>query len=198
MIKIKTPQAVLTGTQFESLVKARCDQLRLLKLASIVRYGVQASRRATDWVIHQSLPDFEGVTRDGRQTVFDAKVCSQASFNLEKYRKSTDGARARQLTHMYERSEYRVRCFMLIHWNARQTKTKAYPAVTYAFPVRIGHPFWESFEAGEAKAIRRMDCESYGFEIPWTLASQMDRTPRPDVMAAVTQTPGSVEIAKGV
>lgn len=198
MIALGTPQACLKGSQFEGLVKERCDQLRILGLASIVRYGVQASRRADDWVIHQSLPDFEGVTRDGRQAIFDAKVCSQASFSLDKYRKSTGGSRSRQITHMFERSAYRVRCFLLIHWNARETKTKTEPAVTYAFPVKLAHPFWESFEAGEVKSIRRMDCESYGFEIPWTLTGRMDRKLRPDVLAAVTQTPSSVEIAKGV
>ena len=189
-----TPQESFKGSEFQALVKQRCDQLRESGLASIGLYGVQAARRADDWVILQSLPDFEGVTRDARQTIFDAKVCSQASFALDKYRIETKGARSRQLSHMLERSRYGVRCFFLVHWNRRELSKRIEEAITYAFPVRQGHPFWESFLAGEAKVLRRTDCEAYAMEVPWCLANRRDRKLRPDVMAAVTQTATSVEI----
>lgn len=180
-----TPNEQLTGKEFEALVKQRCDQLRLAKLASIGRYGVQAARRKDDWVIMQSLPDFEGCSREGRQAIFDCKVCSAASFDLSPYRRETNGAKSRQLSHMLERSQYSARCFFLIHWNGRSLKTRSEDAETWAFPVKHGHPFWDSFESGEVKSINRKDCESYGQFVKWTLLNPADRKHRPDVLTAI-------------
>lgn len=191
----ETPQKHLTGAEFEAIVKERCVQLRMLGLAAIGRYGVQAVRTMDAWQVMQSLPDFEGVTRDGRQTIFDAKVCSQASFSLAKYREDTNGSRARQLRHMLDRSQFAVRCFFLIHWNARQLTHRVVPGVTFAFPVEHGHEFWREFAAGEVKSIRVADCETYGHEIKWDLATSRDRKLRPDVLAAVVETGYSAEIA---
>jgi penicillin-binding protein-related factor A (putative recombinase) len=181
----QTTQDRLTGERFEGIVTERCVQLRMLGLASIGKYGVQSRLVGGEWMPVQSLPDFEGVTMGGRQLIFDCKVCSQASFPLEKYRKLTGGSRAKQLTHMIERSHFGVRCFFLIHWNPRELKTRREPAVTYAFPVAHDHPFWVAFERGEVKSLDRHDCETYAQPVPWNLAGTSDRKPRPDVLAAV-------------
>jgi penicillin-binding protein-related factor A (putative recombinase) len=190
-----TPTEHLTGARFEAIVKERCVQLHSRGLFHCGRYGVQAVRTGDAWQVMQSLPDFEGVTRDGRQAIFDAKVCSQSSFALDKYRMETKGSRSRQLKHMLDRSLFGVRCFFLIHWNERRLTTRTEPAVTYAFPVQQGHPFWESFLAGEIKSIRRSDCETYGHKIAWNHATSRDSKQRPDVLAAVVETAYSVEIA---
>ncbi len=182
-----TPKEQLTGKDFEVFVKQRCDQLRAMRLASIGRYGVQAARRADQWVILSSLPDFEGVMNNGVQAIFDAKVCSGSSMSLKEYHRQTNGARSRQLSHMIERSAYGVRCFFLMHWNARELRTRMEPAITYAFPIHHDHRFWQEFEAGEIKSIRRFDCESYGQEIAWTLIGEKERRYRPDVLSAVRQ-----------
>jgi penicillin-binding protein-related factor A (putative recombinase) len=189
-----TPTEHLTGAKFEAIVKERCVQLKNLRLADIGRYGVQAVRTGDAWQVMQSLPDFEGVTREGRQAIFDAKVCSQSSFALDKYRPDTKGSRSRQLRHMLDRSEFGVRCFFLIHWNERQLTTRKEPAITYAFPVELWHPFWRSFLAGEIKSIKRTDCETFGHAIAWNHVSSTDRKLRPDILAAVVQTPHEVEI----
>jgi len=186
MTKTTTPTEQLKGKDFEALIKQRCDQLRLAGLASIGRYGVQAARRKDDWVILRSLPDFEGVSRDGRQVVFDAKVCSAASFCLTEYMPKTNGAKSRQLSHMLERSRYNSRCFFLIHWNPRELQSRHDAPKTYAFPIKYGHPFWDSFDSGEVKAIRRLDCETYAQEIGWTLLNATDRKYRPDLMSAIS------------
>lgn len=190
-----TPTQRFTGAKFEALVKERCVQLQMLGLAHITRYGVQAVRSSDAWMVIQSLPDFEGVTRDGRQTIFDTKVCSQSSFSLDKYRMETKGSRARQLKHMLERSQFGVRCFFLIHWNERVLTTRTEPPMTYAFPVAMNHRFWDSFLAGEVKAIRRADCEAYGHRIEWNVATSNDRKRRPDALAAVLETQYSAEIS---
>lgn len=191
---MEIPQEHLSGSRFEAIVKERCVQLFTRRLASIGRYGVQAVQTGDRWQILQSLPDFEGVTRDGRQAIFDAKICSQSSFALDKYRLETRGPRARQLKHMLERSEFSVRCFFLIHWNKREGSTFKHPAITYAFPVEMWHPFWRSFLAGEVKSIKRSDCETYAHAIAWNHISATDRTLRPDILSAVVQTPHEVEI----
>lgn len=188
-------QERLTGGKFEALVKERCVQLQTLGLAHITRYGVQAVRSSDVWHVIPSLPDYEGVTRNGRQVIFDCKVCSQSSFALKEYRMETNGSRSRQLKHMLDRSRFAVRCFFLIHWNERQLTNRRFPAETFAFPIGNSHRFWDAFLAGEVKAIRRQDCETYGHRIPWTLATSSDRKPRPDVLAAVLETSFSAEIA---
>lgn len=184
----RTSQERLKGERFQKIVLERCKQLSDLGLASIGEYGVQSARRVDGTVVTiQSLPDFEGVTSDGRQAIFDAKVCSQASFNLAKYRRTPEvkGPRSKQLTHMLDRSRFGVRCFFLIHWNPRLLKTRRVAPVTYAFPVSHDHPFWLAFAVGDEKSITRPHCEVHGFVVPWTLATGNDRKFRPDVLAAV-------------
>ena len=191
---VQTPIQRFTGKLFEQVLVARHNELKKDGVASIGRYGVQATRTKTDWVILQSLPDFEGdvkgggvVTNSDTHIIFDAKVCSQASFDLSKYRSDTKGARRRQLSHMYDRSEYGAVCFFLIHWNERILRTKKESAETYLFPVWIEHPFWQSFERGEVKSLNRQDCNDYGERVPWTIRSKA-RTARPDWLSVAVPT----------
>lgn len=179
------PAERLTGKEFQRIVQDRCEKLRQDGLAGITSYGVQAVRTRDDWMVIQSYPDFEGpFDESGRQAIFDAKACSQASWSLDKYRPETRGARSRQLRHMYERSRFGVVCFFLIHWNPRELKTKSREPLTHAFPVWVNHPFWERFDAGEIKSMTPGDCEEHAVPVPWSRSGK-ERVPRPDLMLAI-------------
>lgn len=173
----------LTGKAFEKLLVEQHQVYRQNRQASVGRYGVQVSILGDDkTVVMQSLPDFEGVDAFGRQYIFDAKVCSQSSFGLAKYRFETRGARRRQLSHMLERSGYGVKCGFLIHWNARELKTRSEGVETFWFPVHPRMIFWKEFESGERKSINRKDCEEYGFRVNWSTKSRGTKL-RPDWLA---------------
>lgn len=176
----------LKGKDLERLVVELSSEYKRRKLAHITRCGVQAVRMKEDWQVIQSLPDFEGLLRDGRQLIFDCKVCSQASFDLTKYRSETKGARARQLRHLLERSEFGAICFFLLHWNARSGKTFSEVPVTYIFPVTEGSDFWESFRSGEVRSINRKDCASLGHKVRWQ-SSERGRKERPDFVATILE-----------
>ncbi len=103
-------------------------------------------------------------------------------MDLKPYREAELGKRRRQITHMYNRARYQVRCFFLIHWNARSLETKQEDAITYAFPVHPELDFWQRFEAGEVKSIKRADCREYGTEVPWNKFSELDRSLQPDLL----------------
>lgn len=170
----------LTGREFEKLIVEQCAIYEKCNVACIGRYGVQATRSRDEWVILSSLPDFEGDCYKPRQehVIFDAKVCSQASFGLSKYRNEVRGARRRQLNHMFKRDRFGAKCFFLIHWNERKLKSRIDYAITYRFPVSLHMVFWKLFEAGEVKSITRDDCETYGLPVEWT----GDRKLRPDFL----------------
>lgn len=174
----------MTGKEFETIVKERSVEYKSASIAHISACGVQAARAKDEWMILQSLPDFEGVTSQGRQFIFDCKVSSQASFDLSKYRGETHGSKARQLKHMLERSKYGVPCFFFIHWNSREGKTFKEVAETFVFPVCYKVEFWQSFFAGETKSINRKDCEEFGERCAWSIYGQ-GRKPRPDVLPIV-------------
>ncbi len=133
----------LTGSELEKLVVERGLEYRKAKQAHISRCGVQAVRTKDEW-------HFEGVDWVGHQFIFDCKVCSQASFDLSKYRSDVKGARSRQLKHMLERAEFGVRCCFLLHWNERAGKTFKLLSETFAFPISGRMEFWQAFERGEA------------------------------------------------
>lgn len=130
--------------------------------ATMSRYGVHASLIDGKWRPIESLPDFEGVFRDGHQFIFDCKVCSQASFPLD-----DDKFKRRQLRHMLRRSDFGVTCFLLIHFNERQLQKRTESARTVAFPVYRDHPLWVAFDAGEVKRIGRDHCDQYGVDVCW-------------------------------
>lgn len=160
----------LTGKEFENLIIEQSAAYRKRGIADIERCGVQAVRMKDGWNIIKSKPDFEGVFHGGNQFIFDAKVCSQASFDLGKYREvgMAHGARSRQLRYMLKRSQFGATCFFLIHWNKREMKRSKRDAATFVFFVSHDIPFWEEFLKGNVKAIRYEDCMFGGVEIPWT------------------------------
>jgi penicillin-binding protein-related factor A (putative recombinase) len=181
----------LTGKQFEEIIVYRLNQYRAEKWGSFHRPGVHAvtQEQFKDGTVRarllQSLPDFQGVFGDPqREAVFDCKVCSQASFDLNKYRLDTKGARTRQLKFMFERAEFGSLCFFLIHWNERRLKTKAVEAATYVVPVRSDIDFWRAFEIGEERGMSRSQCVDYGHRIDW-IAEGREKTLRPDLRAAL-------------
>lgn len=174
----------LTGKEFEGIIVDRMKKDRAALRWHVGRYGVQAVRMKEGPVLIQSLPDFEGVVYPvGTQVIFDAKVCSQASFNLAKYRDETRGARARQLRHMLDRAAFGAICGFVIHWNERQLSRRLDEAATYWFPV-APNSFWGDFLSGDVRAIRRSDCVEHGSRIEW-VALGMERTARPDIYSAV-------------
>lgn len=174
----------LTGKEFERILVARHDEYRKYGHASVGRYGVQAVHTGDNQIVAiKSLPDFEGVSEwfGNRHIIFDAKVCSQASFNLSKYRElpGKSGDRRRQLTHMLERADFGSICFFLIHWNERELKKETIPAQTWMVPVSTSIEFWNRFERGEVKSLKLADCEEFGFEVVWKSFAS-GRTLRPD------------------
>ncbi|MCR9294651.1 MAG: hypothetical protein NXI32_18190 [bacterium] len=174
----------LTGTEFERLVDYRLSKYRDSGLADVRRAGVQAIHTPDGWQVIPSRPDFEGPTIRGHVD-FDCKVCSQASFSLDKYRAGEKTNRRRQLKHLYERARYGVRCFFLLHWNERRLETKYEPAITYMFPVHEEMDIWQKFERAEVKSLKRSDCEEYGTIVPWTCFGARGRRLEPDILAVL-------------
>lgn len=170
----------MKAKDFEKVCAYRMEREEKDGVATMTRYGVQASMLDGKWIPITSLPDFEGVLPpDGHQFVFDCKVCSQASFPLD-----DDKFKRRQFRHMVTRSRFGATCFLLIHFTERVLKQRTDEAMTVAFPVAIDHPFWEQFDRGEVKRISRLDAEQYGFRIEWSV-KQGCRKESPDIVAAV-------------
>lgn len=172
---LATCEETLDGSEFEDRVVLCVNSLRADKKASFARPGVYANvfKRYKDGTVRakliRSLPDFQGVFGlPQREVIFDCKVCSQASLNLSKYRIDESGDRSRQLKHMFERADFGSVCFMLVHWNMRELKTKSFPAATYAMPVHRLHPFWTDFASGAEKSLQRSHCIEYGVEVEWS------------------------------
>lgn len=160
---------------------ARSAGVDRAKVQNIFRYfdPQQSGNNDMVWQPMQSLPDFEGVLLGGRQFVFDAKVCSQASFPL-----AESTMKERQLRHLLRRAQFGAISFLLIHFNARSLITKSIPARTIAFPVRPDHPFWEAFARGEIKRITEQDAELYGIHVEWNIATGK-RKLSPDLITAI-------------
>jgi penicillin-binding protein-related factor A (putative recombinase) len=127
----------------------------------------------------QSLPDFEGVTIDGVQFVFDCKVCSGASFPL-----NNSHFAERQLRHLLTRADFGATCFLMLHFNERELTKRTVAAATYAFPVHREHPFWLEYFRGEVKSVGRLDCEQHGMTVWWREPDRC-RVARPDILSAV-------------
>lgn len=172
----------MKAKDFEEIVLYRMRQCEERGECTMGRYGVQGVYLDGEWKPIQSLPDFEGVLPPlGRQFVFDAKVCSQASFPLD-----DDKFKRRQLRHLVTRDRFGAIAFLLLHFPMRQLKTKTDEAATWAFPVSADHPVWRAFDAGEVKRLTREACEEYAVRVPWNLLPG-GRTDRPDVLSAVKE-----------
>ena len=189
------PTESLKGSDFEGLVQKRCESYYESKDAHITKYGVQVygqsdptSPGGIRWQPIRSYPDFEGALKCGRQVIFDAKVCSQATFSLSAYRweGTSSKPKAKQLRHMLDRSEFAVPCSFIIHWNKRELSTKSVPAQTWLFPIDAAMPFWRRFCDGEQPSISLEDCREYGVRIAWT-RMKSHRYHRPEVLAAILE-----------
>lgn len=165
----------------------RATKLEEDGIMTIGRYGVQArmmknpaSGRA-EWQVVPSLPDFEGTLAGGRQIIIEAKTCSQASYPLYQ----TQEKRPKQIAHMMKRSRFGALCFLLLHFNRRELKTKTEEATTYAIPVSRESKFWAEYENGGHKNLTRDEAELYGIRIPWNCHSTRASKLTPDLTAMV-------------
>ena len=185
----------MNAKEFEKTCQYRMESEERAGNATMSRYGVHAvfierPNTATGmmekaWQPIHSLPDFEGILPpDGRQFIFDCKVCSAASFPLDE-----DKFKKRQLKHLLIRSEFGAITFLLLHFNRRSLKTKKVPERTVAFPVVEGHTFWDSFDRGIVKRIQHEDCDEFAIEVEWN-AGLTGRTDRPDVLRAIHELAG--------
>jgi penicillin-binding protein-related factor A (putative recombinase) len=155
----------LTGRGFEKLISKEAARLLALGWADIGKYGVQCTHLGDKVIPMASLPDYEGVMNGlPKQVIFDAKVCSQASFPLNPYTEKKN--KAKQIRHMRKRSRFGCTCGLMMHWNERVLKTRTDRPVTWWFPVDDG-VFWRKFDSGEKKSITREDCAEYGFRVYW-------------------------------
>jgi len=183
----------LKAKEFEELLM---QASRRLEGGDMVRYGTQASIGADGKPMAvQSLPDFEGVFGGGRQFIIEAKVCSQASFPIDKSK-----IKPRQVSHMLTRSRCGVPCFVLLHFNERRGKTFHEPAETIAIVVSDALPLWQAFldAAAEAKrtktpfvspgSINREMASRIGRRVEWT-CPKGSRKHLPDLAALLGLTP---------
>jgi len=176
--------AKLTGKDFEEVLLHRARQYdEPAGLYCLNRYGVMAARIKGVWTPITSLPDFDMALPDGRQCCFDAKVCSQPSYDLT-------GNTSKSFKHQYvflrRKARMSVLSFLLMHFNERRLKTKVEPAGTYLFPVG-DVPFWRAYDSGEQKHISRQDAARYGIVVNWTLPTPRCMKLAPDLLAAVKQ-----------
>lgn len=190
-----TPTDHLTGKAFEQLVKRALDEHVKHRRIHAGRYGVQV-QASTDqangnleWRPVPSLPDFEGVVFGGRQFVFDAKVCSQASLPL-----NSDHAPTKQLRHLLARGRMGAVSFLLVHWNARELKTKSEPPQTFVVPVAPHLELWRELETAQRRTLNRLDCQLRGHEITWGTIG-LGRTALPLVVEWILEQQASPEAA---
>lgn len=164
----------IKGKEFENLILFRAAKLQEQKILTLGRYGVQAVMMnnpvtgVPEWQVIPSLPDFDGcIYGSGRQLILEAKVCSQASYPLHQAGKK----HPKQFAHMLRRAEFGALCYLLLHFNGREMKTKSDPSVTFAIKVHPSLPLWQEFESAERLSINRSEAELFGFPLPWDLYS---------------------------
>jgi penicillin-binding protein-related factor A (putative recombinase) len=158
------------------LFRARADEKQ--GLYTLGRYGVMSVFIKGQWQPIPSLPDFEGVTKDGRQFIFDTKTISQPSYDLSG---GTHKSFAHQYKHLQRRAKFGVTSFLLMHWNQRVMKTKVDPAFTVAFPIKRSM-FWDDYEAGSEKKITRAAAHEYGVEVLWDTATERSSKETPNIL----------------
>lgn len=189
------PTDHFTGSDLEDRIDKRLDTLHELRMSDISKYGVKVrfDPATNAYRPIKSLPDYEGPWNNrGQQAIFDAKVCSAASFALNKYRIEEHGPKSQQLKKLHDRAEFGCTCFFLIHWNQRVLAKRTVPPATYAMPVIRSHPFWMKFERRDVNALTRTDMLDYAVEVQWNYYGD-DRTARPDVLAAIERMAGNQE-----
>ena len=177
----------LKGKELEQIVLFRASKLEESKILTLGRYGVQAVMMNSkeppfkpQWQVIPSLPDLEGIVYgSGRQIIIECKVCSQASYAIAQ----NDDKHPKQIAHMLRRAEFGALCFLVIHFNARELKTKSDPAETIAIPVKREDFLWRMYLANEVRTLSREEARSYGMVVPWNQWSDRSTKLSPDIEA---------------
>lgn len=163
-----TPENI-DGKLFQQLIIHRYRKVNESGKWHADQYGVRSSamRGPTGdlvWQPYKSLPDFEAaVAPYGRQVIFDAKVCSQASFPIggEATRKK------KQFQHLVERSRVGALCYLLIHFNKRVLKTRVDEAFTVLLPVKGNEDIFLPAMDGATMNLNRSEAMLRGELVPW-------------------------------
>ena len=163
----------LKAKEFEQLI---LDAGKRDHRIEIDRYGVQVSLIAGEWRPIQSLPDFDGVLEQGRQFIMEAKTNSKTSLTLDKKH-----IKPRQIKHMLKRSRMGVPCFLIVHFNEFELKTKTHPAITVAVPVNDEDERWELLSTGKsAGSLGRSEACAMGDVITWSVPPRCQKA-LPDI-----------------
>ena len=117
----------------------------------------------------------------GHSIHFDCKKVAGASMPLK-----ASNFHSKQKRQMMSHASSGATCFLLVHFNARELKTRDEPAATWAVPIYPGHEFWEANNAGEVMMLSRSAAETHGVAVEWNKVGK-DRTYRPDILKAVTE-----------
>lgn len=117
----------------------------------------------------------------GQAIHFDCKVCSQASMSLQ-----PDHFSRKQKRQLTRHAVHNATCFLLIHFNERELRTKHDIAETIAMPVHPEHPFWLDVADNLTTSLNREVAREYGVAVSWDVPGKT-RTLRPDVLSAVKQ-----------
>jgi hypothetical protein len=176
------------GKDFEELLMEEARRLENLGTLTMGRYGTQVSMVDNEWKPVPSYPDFEGVRKNGRQFVIEAKVCTQPSFRVR-----NDNLKFKQVRHMITRSQFSVSCYIVVHFNARLGATFYDPPFTVALPVNTerdgGWPVWEEYarckdKKQEFPAISREEALAMGTPVKWHIPARSKKL-RPDLLSIV-------------
>lgn len=166
-----TPPAI-KPKEFEELL---LESAKRVPGCHLSRYGVMTIMKDGKWLPVPSLPDLEGVFEGGRQFIIEAKVCSQASFPMEK-----KTIKPRQVAHMLSRSAAGVPCWVIVHFCERKLKTSSQPGETIALRVHPDDVRWQRFVDAYADArrsgnpvegqgsISRDEAARIGVKVNWT------------------------------
>lgn len=175
------PPTKVTGKTLEKLILFRAGKMPWL--IRMNRYGVQGNMIGGNWTPVQSYPDFDATIATGRHLIIEAKVCSGASFGVAQ----KTFYKPLQHRHMIEHAALGALCWLLIHFNGRELKTRIEEAFTIGFPVHPEHEFWQRFDAQEEKAISRDCARTYGVEVPWNLYSPLAKNLTPDLSVLLSE-----------
>lgn len=179
----------LTGAQFEELVLFRGRQMNEAGQWDMGRYGVQVSMMAgpDGKLVTQplkSLPDFEAAIPPlGRQVIFEAKVCSGASYPIS----AENERKSRQLRHLCNRARMGCLCYLLVHFNERALKRKVEEPFTVALPIDPDSELLQDVFRGGTKTLSRSEAMLYGRPIPWTTFGARGRKQTPDLSVLLRQ-----------
>jgi len=180
--------ASLKGKEFETLLLDAAKRLEACGTLTLGRYGVQGVTFGGKTILVPSLPDLEGCLRGGRQVVIEAKCCAGASFPL-----ADDHFRKRQYAHLARRAAFGALCFITIHWAERRLASGIQCGMTVAVPVDASMPFWQRYEAGEARSLTRDESLNIGCIVPWTVPKGC-RKPLPDLMRFLDPSPQKTDL----